>query len=31
MVAVMVDAMLAQDDLDGCNGHLGRRMDRING
>jgi hypothetical protein len=31
MVAVMVDAMLAQDDLFGCNGHLGRRMDRING
>ena len=29
--AVMVDAMLAQDDLDGCSGRLGRGMDRING
>jgi hypothetical protein len=28
---VMVEAMLAQDDLDGCNGRLGRGMDRING
>ena len=36
--AMMVDAMLAPDDLDGCeggleacNGHLGGRVDRING
>jgi hypothetical protein len=37
--AMMVGAMLAQGDLDGCaqgrlderNGHLGRRVNRING